>query len=131
MVCHKYASKVFSVTYLYMLTSLFSFPCLTILPARCSKSAGRSSRSGILLSLSPLRTVHESFPSHGSSNSKHLPIQMSASQLTILFVAFIVYKITHYLPIFSLFSYIPLSFSSYLFIAKWTFMFLLVPHIQE
>ena len=37
--------KVFSVTYLYMLTSLFSFPCLTILPALCSRSAGRQGTS--------------------------------------------------------------------------------------
>ena len=60
-------------------------------PARPS-SDGRSSRSAVLLPPSPLRTVHESFPSYGSSNSKSLPIQRPASQLTILVAECVVFQ---------------------------------------
>ena len=38
-----------------------------------------SSRSAVLLPLSPLRTVHESFPSHGSSTYKPCVSRTSSS----------------------------------------------------
>lgn len=42
-------------------------------------SRQRSSRSAVLLPLSPLRTVHESFPSHGSSTYKPCVSRTSSS----------------------------------------------------
>ena len=54
MVCQRYESNDFSVTYRYICTSGFMLPCRTMRPARCSKSPGRhgASRSCSAINLS-------------------------------------------------------------------------------
>ncbi len=44
---------------------------------------GRSGRSGVFQLLSPLRTVRDSFPSHGSSILKIDPVERSGRYLPI------------------------------------------------
>ena len=54
MVCQRYESNDFSVTYRYICTSGFMLPCRTMRPALCSKSPGRhgASRSCRAINLS-------------------------------------------------------------------------------